>query len=73
MPGRPSAEGVTTVFSTTLHITLKDDGTPSFAQFVPPLPADVTACASTKIYKTRFPHGGSATIPIDVTAPSSAP
>jgi hypothetical protein len=73
MAERPSAENVTVSVSTTLHLTLHEDGSVQSARFDPPVAPDVNACAAQSIYKTRFAHGGAATIAVDFMAPSSAP
>jgi ferric-dicitrate binding protein FerR (iron transport regulator) len=76
----PSAENVTVVISTTLHLDLDVDGNVHDARFDPPVAGDVNACAAPVIYRTRFTHGGTADVPVDITvtpsgttAPSSAP
>jgi hypothetical protein len=65
MAERPSAENVTVVVSTTLHLDLNDDGTVRAARFEPPVAPDVNGCAAAAIYKARFSHGGTATLPVD--------
>jgi hypothetical protein len=67
MDQRPPAENVTVLVSTTLHLELADDGAVRTARFDPPVAPDVNSCAAAVIYRTRFPHGGSATIPVDFT------
>ncbi|MGH7440886.1 MAG: hypothetical protein ACRENE_34855, partial [Polyangiaceae bacterium] len=61
------AENVTVVVSTTLHLDLADDGTVRAARFEPPVAPDVNVCASPSIYRARFPHGGTATIRVDIS------
>jgi hypothetical protein len=73
MVERPSAENVTVSVSTTLYLTLSDDGSVRSARFEPPVAPGVNACAAQSIYRTRFTHGGTATIPVDIKVPSSAP
>lgn len=73
MLAHPNADNFTVVVSTTLRLELNDDGTVRAALFVPPVASDVNACATASIYRTRFAHAGSASVPIDVTVPSSAP
>jgi hypothetical protein len=70
---RPSAANITVSVTTTLHLGLRDDGSVRTARFEPPVAPDVNACAVQSIYKTRFTHGGAASIPIDFREPSSAP
>jgi hypothetical protein len=65
MAERPSAENVTVVVSTTLHLDLNDDGTVHAARFEPPVAPDVNGCAAAAIYRARFAHGGTATLPVD--------
>jgi hypothetical protein len=65
MDQRPHVENVTVLVSTTLRLDLADDGTVRAARFDPPVAPDVNACAASAIYRTRFAHGGSASIPID--------
>jgi hypothetical protein len=65
MAERPSAENVTVVVSTTLHLDLNDDGTVRAARFEPPVAPDVNACAAAAIYRARFTHGGAAALPVD--------
>jgi ferric-dicitrate binding protein FerR (iron transport regulator) len=67
MSERPRADNVTVVVSTALHLELADDGSVRTARFEPPVAPDVNACAVQSIYKARFAHGGSITIPIDFT------
>jgi hypothetical protein len=73
MVERPSAENVTVSVSTTLYLALHDDGSVRSARFEPPVAPDVNACAAQSIYKTRFTHGGAATISVDIKVPSSTP
>jgi ferric-dicitrate binding protein FerR (iron transport regulator) len=70
---RPPLENVTLVVSTTVRVDLDADGTVLHARFDPPVAQDVNVCASGAIYRTRFAHGGSVAIPVDVRLPSSAP
>ncbi|HEX3345602.1 MAG TPA: FecR domain-containing protein [Polyangiaceae bacterium] len=70
---RPRADNVTVVVSTTVHVGVGADGVVTSARFDPPVAPDVNACASGAIYKARFAHGGSVTIPVDLKLPSSAP
>jgi hypothetical protein len=70
---RPRADNVTVVVSTTVNVSVGPDGTVTSARFDPPVAPDVNACASGAIYKTRFAHGGSIAIPVDLKLPSSAP
>jgi hypothetical protein len=67
MAGRPAADNVTVVVSTTLHLELADDGSVRTARFDPPVAPDVNACAAQSIYKQRFDRGGVIAIPIDFT------
>jgi hypothetical protein len=69
---RPSAANVTVSVTTTLHLGLRDDGSVRSARFDPPVAPDVNACAVQSIYKTRFAHGGAASIAIDFREPSSS-
>jgi ferric-dicitrate binding protein FerR (iron transport regulator) len=70
---RPPLENVTLVVSTTVRLDVDADGTVLHARFDPPVAQDVNVCASGTIYRTRFAHGGSVAIPVDVRVPSSAP
>ncbi|HEY3819109.1 MAG TPA: FecR domain-containing protein [Polyangiaceae bacterium] len=70
---RPRADNVTVVVSTTVRLGVGADGSVTSARFDPPVAPDVNACASAVIYKTRFAHGGSVSIPVDLKLPSSAP
>jgi hypothetical protein len=63
----PHVENVTVVVSTALHLDLADDGVVRAARFDPPVAPDVNSCAAAVIYKTRFTHGGTTVIPIDVS------
>jgi hypothetical protein len=65
MAGRPRADNVTVVVSTTLHLDLFDDGAVRAARFDPPVAPDVNACAALAIYRERFGHGGTADIRVD--------
>jgi hypothetical protein len=65
MAERPRADNVTVVVSTTLHLDLADDGSVQFARFEPPVAPDVNACSVAAIYRERFGHGGTVTIPVD--------
>jgi hypothetical protein len=65
MDQRQPAENVTVVVSTTLHLDLADDGAVRAARFEPPVAPDVNGCAASAIYRTRFPHGGTASIAVD--------
>jgi hypothetical protein len=65
----PSAENVTAVVSTTLHVDLDADGNVRAALFQPPVATDVNTCSAPAIYRTRFAHGGSADVAINVTVP----
>jgi ferric-dicitrate binding protein FerR (iron transport regulator) len=67
MAERPRADNVTVVVRTELHLELADDGSVRTARFEPPVAPDVNACATPSIYRSRFAHGGSITIPIDFT------
>ena len=59
--------------TTTLRLDLLDNGMVRNAIFDPPVATDVNTCAVPAIYRTRFAHGGSASVLIDVTVvPSSA-
>jgi hypothetical protein len=69
---RPSAANVTVSVATTLHLGLRDDGSVRSAWFDPPVAPDVNACAVQSIYKTRFAHGGAASIAVDFREPSSS-
>jgi ferric-dicitrate binding protein FerR (iron transport regulator) len=65
MAGRPRAENVTVLVSTTLHLDVGDDGTVKSARFEPPVVPDVNECASRWIYKMHFAHPGPLAIGID--------
>jgi hypothetical protein len=65
----PSAENVTVVVNTTLHVDLDADGNVRAARFEPPVAPDVNLCSAPVIYRTRFAHGGSADVVINVTIP----
>ena len=65
MANRPSADNVTVVVSTTLHLDLYDDGSVRAARFDPPVAPDVNACAAQAIYRERFGHAGTAAIRVD--------
>jgi hypothetical protein len=69
---RPSAANVTVSVSTTLRLALRDDGSVRSARFDPPVAPDVNACAAQSIYRTRFAHGGSAAVSIDIKEPSTS-
>jgi hypothetical protein len=73
MPAQAGGANVTVQVTTTLHLDLLDDGMVNAARFDPPVATDVNTCATPSIYKTRFAHGGSASVRIDFTVPSSAP
>jgi len=68
----PSPENVTVVVNTTLHVDLDADGNARAARFDPPVAPDVNTCAAPIIYRTRFTHGGSADVAVDVTVPPSS-
>jgi hypothetical protein len=65
MAGRPRAENVTVLVSTTLHLDVGDDGVVKSARFEPPVLPDVNECASRWIYKMHFAHPGPLAIGID--------
>jgi hypothetical protein len=65
MAGRPRAENVTVLVSTTLHLDVGDDGMVKTARFEPPVMPDVNECASRWIYRVHFPHPGPLAIGID--------
>ncbi len=65
----PSPENVTVVVNTTLHVDLDADGNVRAARFEPPVAPDVNLCSAPAIYRTRFAHGGSADVVINVTVP----
>lgn len=65
MAGRPRAENVTVLVSTTLHLDVADDGMVRSARFEPPVLPDVNECASRWIYKMHFAHPGPLAIGID--------
>ncbi len=65
MAERPHAENLTILVKTTLYLTLGQDGSVQSARFEPPVAPDVNACAAQSIYRARFEHGGTLTIPID--------
>jgi ferric-dicitrate binding protein FerR (iron transport regulator) len=65
MAGRPRAENVTVLVSTTLHLDVGDDGLVKSARFEPPVLPDVNECASRWIYKMHFAHPGPLAIGID--------
>jgi ferric-dicitrate binding protein FerR (iron transport regulator) len=67
----PSVENLTVVVNTTLHLDLDADGNVRAARFEPPVAPDVNTCAAPAIYRTRFAHGGSADVPVDVTMPAA--
>ncbi len=69
----PSAENVTVVVNTTLHVDLDADGNVRAARFEPPVAPDVNICSAPAIYRTRFAHGGSADVVINVTVPPASP
>ena len=48
-------------------LDLADDGSVRAARFEPPVAPDVNVCASPSIYRARFPHGGTATIRVDIS------
>ena len=73
VPSRAGVENVTLRITTTLRLELADTGMVLGARFDPPVSGEVNACAAQAIYKTRFGHGGTVAIPIDVTVPSPAP
>jgi hypothetical protein len=62
-PAAPDVVGVTV--TTELTITLNKDGTVQLARFSPPIAPDAQSCVTGTIYRTRFSHGGSVSIPID--------
>jgi hypothetical protein len=59
-------DDVTVVVSTTLYLQLSGDGLVRAARFDPPVAPDVNTCAAESIYRTRFTHSGSVTIPVSV-------
>jgi ferric-dicitrate binding protein FerR (iron transport regulator) len=63
---RMHVDSVTVVVSTTLVLQLHEDGTVSSARFEPPVAPDVNACSAESIYRARFTHGGTVSIPISV-------
>jgi ferric-dicitrate binding protein FerR (iron transport regulator) len=65
MAEHPYPENVTVLVSTVLHLDLGDDGAVRAARFDPPVAPDVNGCASPAIYRARFAHGGSVSVPID--------
>jgi hypothetical protein len=65
MSERPHADNVTVLFRTTLELDVTDDGVVHGARFNPPVLPDVNECAAPEIYRTRFPHGGAVSIPIE--------
>ena len=67
MAERPRADNVTVVVNTTLHLDLADDGTVRFARFEPPVAPEVNTCSVAAIYRERFSHGGSVSVPVDFT------
>ena len=73
LTSRPRADNVTVMVSTTVRIELNADGTVHSARFDPAVAPEVNACASGPIFRTRFSHGGSVAVPVDVKVPSSAP
>jgi hypothetical protein len=73
LASRPRADNVTVMVTTTVRIELAADGSVQSARFDPPVAPDVNGCASGPIYRTRFSHGGSVAVPVDVKVPSSAP
>ena len=72
MAVRQSAENVTLVVNTTLHIDLDEAGNARAARFDPPVAPDVNACSAPFIYRTRWTHRGSADVPVDFKAPPVA-
>jgi hypothetical protein len=69
MAARTSADNVTVVVSTTVHMDLDADGNVRAARFDPPVAPDVNSCAAPVIYRTRFTHDGSADVPVDFRVP----
>ena len=65
MAEQPRTDNVTVVVSTTLRLDLADDGTVRLARFEPPVAPDVNACSAQAIYRERFGHSGTVTIPVD--------
>ena len=65
MAARSSAENVTVVVRTTLHLDLDADGNVRAARFDPPVAPDVNSCAAPAIYRARFTHDGSADVSVD--------
>lgn len=63
---RVHADNVTVLVSTTLFLQLHEDGSVSSARFEPPVAPDVNACSAESIYRARFTHGGTVTIPVSV-------
>lgn len=47
-----------------LSLTVGSDGMPKLAQFTPPLPPDVQACAAETIYKTKLDETGAVSVPL---------
>ncbi len=50
--------------SSNLELRVSAEGLVEFARFDPPLRPEVQACAATSIYKTRFTHSGTVSIPL---------
>jgi ferric-dicitrate binding protein FerR (iron transport regulator) len=65
MADRPRPENVTISVTTTLYLTLAEDGSVRTARFDPPVAPDVNECAAAVIYKSHFVHGGNATVQVD--------
>lgn len=63
--GYPPAAGVKLTVSTVVEVRLADDGAVQLARFAPPLAPDTQACATAAIFRVRFAHGGTVSIPVD--------
>ncbi len=73
LASRPSSENVTVEVHTTLHVELDDAGNARSARFEPPVAPDVNTCAAAVIYRTRWPHGGSAEVSVDFKVKAATP
>ena len=61
------SDGVVITVSSRLELHIDDKGMVSSAVFDPPLSPEVTKCAASTIFGTRFAQPGAVSIPIDVT------
>jgi len=63
----PHSSEVKVTVSSTLELTVGDDGFVRAARFNPPLAPEIQSCASNAIYKTRFADAGVRTIDLVLT------